>query len=140
MVIFEYPVMITPDEFKTARGIDLVAEMEQRDIEPFLNGVYLSVYEGGIYATGDRSLKNRIIEAYKTDAESAIKRALIIQAEYELTVGRIGTESGITITADGQKAVVSTNELRSKTICIDAVNALKACAVNLLYAGESELC
>ncbi len=137
MEIFEYPVTITPDELKTARGIDLVTEMQQREIGPFLNGVYLSVYEGGIYATGDRNLKDRIIKAHIADAGSAIKRALIIQAEYELGVGRIGTESGITITADGQKAVVSSHELRSKAICIDAVNALKSCAVNLLYAGES---
>lgn len=138
MDIFEYPVMITPDELKTARGIDLAAEMQQRDIAPFLNGVYMSVYEGGIYATGDRGIKNRIIQARIEDAKSAIKRALLLQAEYELGVGRIGTESGITVTADGQKAVVSKDELRSKTICIDAVNALKACAVNLLYAGEIE--
>lgn len=137
MEIFEYPVMITVDELKTARGIDLTNEMQQRDIPAFLNGVYLSVYEGGIYATGDRSIKDRIINAYTDDTSPAIKRALLIQAEYELSVGRIGTESGITITADGQKAVVSAQELRSKTVCIDAVNALKACKVNLLYAGES---
>ena len=137
MEIFDYPVKITPDELKTARGIDLASEMQQREIPAFLNGVYLSVYEGGIYATGDRSVKDRIINAYTADTSPAIKRALLIQAEYELSVGRVGTEGGITITADGQKAVVSLNELRSKTICIDAVNALKSCKVNLLYAGES---
>lgn len=136
MAIFDYPVTVTPAELKTARGIDLANEMSQQDINPFLNGVYMSVYEGGIYATGDRKLKNRIILDFKEDTEPAIKRAIIIQAEYELAVGRIGTESGITITADGQKAVVSSGELRTKTLCIDAVNALKACAINLLYAGE----
>ena len=136
MKIFDYPVIITADELKASRGIDLVAEMLPNEIDPFLNGVYMSVYEGGIYATGDRSLKDRIINAHKESTETAIKRALLIQAEYELAVGRIGTESGITVTADGQKAIVSSVELRSKTICIDAVNALKSCAVNLLYAGE----
>lgn len=139
MTIFEeYPVTITASELKTATGLDLVEEMEQAEIAPFLQKVCLSVYEGGIYATGDRELKDRIIAAHYEKAETAIKRALIIQAEYEHGVGRVGTESGITITADGQKAVVSKAELRSKALCIDAVNALKACSVNLLYAGETE--
>jgi hypothetical protein len=139
MTIFEeYPVTITASELKTATGLDLAEEMEQGEIAPFLQKVCLSVYEGGIYATGDRELKDRIIAAHYEKAETAIKRALIIQAEYEHGVGRVGTESGITITADGQKAVVSTAELRSKALCIDAVNALKACSVNLLYAGETE--
>ena len=139
MTIFEeYPVTITASELKTATGLDLAEEMEQAEIAPFLQKVCLSVYEGGIYATGDRELKERIIKTHKDKAENAIKRALIIQAEYEHGVGRVGTESGITITADGQKAVVSTAELRSKALCIDAVNALKACSVNLLYAGETE--
>ena len=100
MTIFEeYPVTITASELKTATGLDLVEEMEQAEIAPFLQKVCLSVYEGGIYATGDRELKDRIISAHYEKAETAIKRALIIQAEYEHGVGRIGTESGITITA-----------------------------------------
>ncbi len=136
MEIFDYPVTITPDDIKTATGLDLAEEYEQREIKPFLNRVYMSVYEGGIYATGDRTIKDRIIEANKTAVETAIKRALIMQAEYEHAFGRFGTESGITVGADGQKAVISTQELRSKTICIDALNALKASSVNLLYAGE----
>lgn len=136
MKIFEYPVMITPDEIKTAVGLDLAEEYAQREIQPFLNGVCMSVYDGGIYATGDRTLKDRIITAHKKNTEPAIKRALIMQAEYEHGIGRIGTESGITIAADGQKNVIGNLELRSKAICIDAVNALKACAVNILYAGE----
>lgn len=136
MDIFDYPITITPDELKTATGLDLAAEYEQREILPFLNRVYMSVYEGGIYATGDRTIKARIIQAHETAVKSAIKRALIMQAEYEHAFGRFGTESGITVGADGQKAVIANAELRSKAICIDAVNALKACAINLLYAGE----
>ena len=61
MDIFEYPILVTPDEIKTATGLDLAEEYEQREIQPFLNRVYLSVYEGGIYATGDRPIKDRII-------------------------------------------------------------------------------
>jgi hypothetical protein len=99
-----------------------------------MNELHLSVYDGGIYATGDREIKNRIIEAHE-DAKNAVKRALVIQAEYLHGVGNIGTESGITITADGQKAVVGKSELRSKTLCIDAVNALKACSTPIVYAG-----
>ena len=138
MTLFEYPVMITADEIKTATGLDLGQEYEQREIAPFLHRVHLSVYDGGIYATGDRSIKDRIITAHKTETENAIKRSLIMQAEYEHAFGRIGTESGITVTADGQKSVVTKTDLRSKTLCIDAVNALKACSINLLYAGETE--
>ena len=50
--------------------------------------------------------------------------------------GNVGTESGITLTADGQKAVVGLRELRSKYICPAAIDALKACSIPLLYAGE----
>lgn len=138
MNIFDYPVTITADELKTATGLDLAKEYEQREITPFLNRVHLSIYESGVFATGDRELKTRIITAHKTKAENALKRALIMQAEYEHAFGRFGTESGITISADGQKAVISKHELQSKTLCIDAVNALRGCSVPLLYAGESD--
>lgn len=87
------------------------------------------------YLTGASDLKDRIIQA-NPDCATAIKRALLIQAIYMLESGDVGTESGITITADGQKAVVSRTELRSKTICSAAVDALKACPVPILYAGE----
>jgi hypothetical protein len=136
MDIFDYPVTITPDEIKTATGLDLAKEYEQREIQPFLNRVYMSVYEGGIYATGDRTIKAKSIQEHESDVKSAIKRALIMQAEYEHAFGRFGTESGITVGADGQKVVIGNAELRSKAICIDAVNALKASFVNILYAGE----
>ena len=137
MNLFDYPVMITTDELKTAVGLDLASEYEQSEIPAFLHRVHLSVYDGGIYATGDRELKERIISAHLEKVSPAIKRALIFQAEYEHGVGRIGTESGITITADGQKAVVGKQELRSKALCIDAVNALKAAKINIVYAGEN---
>lgn len=136
MEIFDYPVKITPDELKTATNLDLAAEYEQNEITPFLNRVCLSVYEGGIYATGDRELKNRIITAHLEDTKNAIKKALIMQAEYEHGFGRFGTESGITIGADGVKSVISKSDLISKAICIDALNALRSCKINLLYAGE----
>ena len=136
MEMFDYPVKITPDELKTATNLDLAAEYEQNEITPFLNRVCLSVYEGGIYATGDRELKNRIIIAHLEGTKNAIKKALIMQAEYEHGFGRFGTESGITIGADGVKAVISKSDLISKAICIDALNALRSCKINLLYAGE----
>lgn len=152
MDLFKYPVMITADELKTATGLDLAAEYEQREIAPFLHGVHSTVYESGVYATGDRYLKERIIKKYlvikeidketgvEKDTEGteiALKRALIRQAEYEHAFGRIGTESGITIGADGQKALISRQDLQSKTLCIDAVNALRGCKIALLYAGET---
>lgn len=136
MSIFSYPVEITTEEVKNETGIDLIDEYGRTNVPMFMNAVYSSVYEGAIYATGAREVKDRIIEKHKAVTENAIKRALILQATYMHEDGNVGTESGITITADGQKAVVSKADLRAKTVCIAAIDALKACACPLLYAGE----
>ena len=136
MSLFSYPVEITTAELKNESGIDIEHELNGKNVKAFFNTVYSSVYDGCIYATGDKSVKDRIIETYKTLTENAIKRALILQAEYIFEIGSIGTESGITIGTDGQKSVISKDELRSKTICISAIDALKACPIPLLYAGE----
>lgn len=136
MSIFSYPITITIEELKNESGIDLVKEYGQSNVQLFMNVVHSSVYDGAIYATGAREIKDRIIEHHKAVTENAIKRALILQAMYMHEDGNIGTESGITITADGQKAVVSKTDLRAKTVCIAAIDALKSCACPLLYAGE----
>lgn len=135
MNIFSYPVTITYDELKTECGIDLATEVGKEKERSFMNGVNRAIYDGGVYLTGASDLKDRIIKA-NPDCATAIKRALLVQAQYMLDAGDVGTESGITITADGQKAVVSRSELRSKTMCPAAVDALKACPVPILYAGE----
>ena len=135
MALFKYPVQITASEIKTELGIDLSEEYGNR-FNGFLNDVHSSIYEGGIYATGDKDIKDRIIKKHKNIIENAIKRASIFQASYIHETGSIGTESGITITGDGQKAVVNKYDLRSKNICIAALDALKACSIPLLYAGE----
>lgn len=135
MNIFSYPVTITYDELKTECGIDLATEVGKEKERSFMNGVNRAIYDGGVYLTGASDLKDRIIKA-NPDCATAIKRALLVQAQYMLDAGDVSTESGITITADGQKAVVSRSELRSKTICPAAVDALKACPVPILYAGE----
>ena len=101
-----------------------------------MNNVHSSVYDGAIYATGAREIKDRIILEHLNKTENAIKRALIIQATYMDDEGNVGTESGITIAADGQKAVVSKLDLRAKNVCIAAIDALKACSCPILYAGE----
>lgn len=136
MSIFSYPVEITVEDLKNERALDLIKEYGKTEAKGFLADVHASVYEGGIYATGARDIKDRIITAHLPKTENAIKRALIMQAEYMNDEGNVGTTSGITISADGQKAVVNKTELRSKNICIAAMDALKACSVPLLYAGE----
>lgn len=136
MSIFSYPVEITMEELKNEKNLDLVRAYGQNGVKPFLNEVFFAVYEGGIYATGDRDIKDRIITRHIEKTERAIKRALIIQAVYMHYEGNPGTASGITITADGQKAVVSKQDLRAKILCPAAVDALKACSIPLLYAGE----
>lgn len=136
MSIFSYPVEITVEELKNERGLDLVKDYGKAAVKGFLSDVHAAVYEGGIYATGDRDIKDRIISAHIEKTENAIKRALIMQAAYMNDEGNVGTASGITISADGQKAVVGKTELRSKNICIAAMDALKGCSIPLLYAGE----
>lgn len=133
--IFLYPVTITYEELKNETGIELNAEYAPGEKQAFMNKLYRSVYDGGIYATGASDIKDRIINANEA-CKNAIKRALLIQAEYLLDVGDAGTDSGITISEDGQKAVISRKELRSKSLCTAAVDALKACPVPIMYAGE----
>jgi hypothetical protein len=136
MSIFSYPVEITAEDIKTECGFDLANEYGASNVRLFLNTVHSAVYDGAIYATGDMDIKNRIIEKHLEYTDPAIKKALILQAIYLNDVGNIGTESGITITADGQKAVVSKLDLREKAVCIAAIDTLKACACPILYAGE----
>ena len=136
MAIFEYPVTINGVDLKNERGIDIIQEYGSSHAKAFLSEVHSAVYDGGIYATGDSDIKNRIINAHVDTVKNAIKRSLILQAAYMHDNGNVGTESGITITADGQKAVVGLREIRSKYICPAALDALKACSIPLLYAGE----
>ena len=133
-----YPVMITADELKNERDIDIAKEYATAFLQrSFMSDVHAAVYEGVIYATGDRDIKDRIIETHKDKTEKAIKRALILQAAYMHDEGNAGTASGVTIAADGQKAVIGRAELRSKNVCIAALDALKACSCPILYAGEA---
>ena len=138
MAMFEYPVMITAEDIKNECGFDLVEEYGASNVPHFLALVHSSVYDGCIYATGMSDIKDRIINKFKSDCEIPIKRALVTQAAYINSQGHIGTESGITITADGQKAVVNKFELRSKNVALGALDILKACKIPLLYAGEGE--
>lgn len=131
-----YPVTVDDSAIKNARGIDIKQEYGETGAQAFLIDVHNAIYEGCIYATGDRTIKNAIITGNKDAVMKSIQRALILQAGYMHEEGNAGTASGITITADGQKAVVTKNELRSKTICPSALDALKACAYPILYAGE----
>lgn len=136
MAIYKYPVEITSADLKNAGNIDIVGEYGESGVVPFLYAIHTAIYEGGIYATGDRVVKDRIIEAHKDKVAESIQKALVLQGIYMHDVGNVGLESGITITADGQKAVVGLREIRSKMICPEAVNALKACRIPILYAGE----
>lgn len=136
MSVFSYPVEITMEEIKNECGFDLVQDYGTNGMRVFLNAVHSAVYDGCIYATGDKDIKDRIIVAHRDKTEPSIKKALLLQAMYMNEQGNIATESGITITADGQKAVVNKLDLREKSVCIASVDALKACACPILYAGE----
>jgi hypothetical protein len=136
MGVFSYPVEITVEDIKNECGFDVTSVYGASNVRVFMNSVHYSVYEGAIYATGERGIKDRIIAAHSANTTPAIKRALVLQASYMNDEGNVGTASGITITSDGQKAVVGKNDLRAKTVCIAAIDALKACACPILYAGE----
>lgn len=133
----DYPVTIAAEELKNERDLDIVKEYPTAFLQrAFMNEVHASIYEGAIYATGDRDIKNRIITEHKDKTENAIKRALILQAAYMHEEGSAGTSNGVTITADGQKSVIGRHELRSKVVCLAAFDALKACGIPILYCGE----
>ena len=136
MALFEYPVMITVAELKNERDLDITKEYSVYERTAFMADVHSAIYEGAIYATGDKDIKDRIINTHKTKMETAIKRALILQATSMHDEGNVGTSSGITATADGQKSGVGKMELRSKRVCLAAFDALKACPYSILYAGE----
>ena len=136
MSLFSYKVYITNEDMKNERGIDLVNSYGSAGALTFLSEVHTAIYESGIYATGERRIKDRIIDEGGVKTALAIKKALILQAAYMHDEGNAGTANGITITADGQKSVVTKNELRSKTICISAMDVLKSCEYPLMYAGE----
>lgn len=136
MSIFNYPVQITADELKTEKGIDVEEEYDAALVVPFLNEVASAVYESAIYVTGDRDIKERIISHNLEKVSNSIKRALVAQAAYMNDVGNVGTESGISITGSGASTVVGLRDLRSKNVCPAAIDALKSCAIPLLYAGE----
>ena len=83
MSIFSYPVEITVEDLKNERALDLTKEYgTSGSTKAFFSDVYAAVYDGGIYATGDRDIKDRIIAAHREKVENAIKRALIMQAAY----------------------------------------------------------
>lgn len=132
---FGYPVMITEADVKNNADIDLSAEYGSSGARRILNEAHFAVYDGGIYATGDRNIKDKLIAAHE-DTALAIKRALVFQVMYLNDIGSVQTESGIASTADGNKTVVTKQELQSKSLCIAAVNALKACTTPIVYAGE----
>ena len=95
MSVFSYPVEITMEEIKNECGFDLVQDYGTNGMRVFLNAVHSAVYDGCIYATGDKDIKDRIILAHRDKTEPSIKKALLLQAMYMNEQGNIATESGI---------------------------------------------
>ena len=54
----KYPIELTVERLKTERGLDITALYGNR-AQAFLSDVHVAVYEGCIYATGAREIKDR---------------------------------------------------------------------------------
>ena len=55
----DYPVKITAEELKNERNIDIAGEYGTALMVSFMSDVHSSIYEGAIYATGDKGIKNK---------------------------------------------------------------------------------
>ncbi|MGN0807976.1 MAG: hypothetical protein ACI4MN_05990 [Candidatus Coproplasma sp.] len=138
--LFDYPVMITEEEFKNNTGYDLAVELDgnnnARKVKNFLNQVHRIVYDDLIYSIGNKSIKKRMIEYYADDLKNEIKKALIAQGEYLLDNGDISLWNGAVVAANGTVAVSDSGLIAQKIVALSVINILRATEPNLLYMGE----
>ena len=136
--LYNYPVTINDYEFLTATGIDLKNELQleqEIEVRDWLNAAHENLYNR-IYRTGGKTLKDRIIVAYKETLTKPIKRALIAQLKYMLDAnGDYGVVDGSNTNADGQLVLVNSELIANKIVAPKAIEILKSAKPNLLL-GE----
>lgn len=136
MELYDYPVMLTAEEYTNATGVDLAAEVNDKgQVKRLLNRAHSHIYDFLIYSTGRSDIKDRIINAYKDRLEKPIKRALVLQVGYLLENGAIGDWNGLIATAESGADLKSTQELVQKILSPEVINILGATQPNILYAG-----
>ena len=137
MELYDYPVMLTAEEYTNATGIELVARCgnDAANVKRLLNRAHSHIYDFLIYSTGCSDIKDRIINAYRDRLEKPIKRALIMQVGYLLENGAIGDWNGLIATAESGADLKSTQELVQKILSPEIINLLGSTQPNILYAG-----
>jgi hypothetical protein len=136
--LYDYPVTLNDEEFKSATGIDLKTELgAEQDVEArdWLNAAHENVYNR-IYKIGGKSLKDGIIVDYIDYLQKPIKRCLIAELKYMLNAnGDYGVADGSNVNADGQLVVVDKERIIPKILAPKVVEILKSARPNLLM-GE----
>lgn len=136
MELYDYPVMLTEEEYTNATGVDLKAELgKAAQVKRLFNRAHSHIYDFLIYSTGRSDIKDRIINAYKDRLEKPIKRALILQVGYLFENGAIGDWNGLIATTESGADLKSTQELVQKILSPEVINVLGATQPNILYAG-----
>lgn len=136
MELYDYPVMLTEEEYTNATGVNLTAELKiATQVKRLLNRAHSHIYDFLIYSTGRADIKDRIINAYKDRLEKPIKRALVLQVGYLLENGAIGDWNGLIATTESGADLKSTQEIVQKIISPEVINVLGATQPNILYAG-----
>lgn len=134
----DLPVTINSEDCKTYGGLDLDVEIEgqtNEKVSNFLDTVHSHIFDFLIYSTGDRRIKNAIIEKYRSELEKPIKRALITQAKYLINSGNIELFNGVIKTVNGVD-VKATADIIEKVLAPTIINILGSTKPNILFAGR----
>lgn len=134
----DLPVTITSDDCEKFGGLDLANEIDgdsNERIVAFLDTVHSHIYDFLIYQTGDKDIKNAIIEKYRDRLEKTIKRALVVQAQYLISSNNIELWNGVVKTVNGVD-VKDTADIIQKVLAPTIINLLGSTKPNILFAGR----
>jgi len=134
----DLPVKITSEDCEKYGGLDLYRDIvgdSNEKISTFLDTVHSHIYDFLIYSTGDRKIKNDIIEKFIEELEKPIKRALIVQAQYLISNNNIELFNGVVKTVNGVD-VKDTADIIQKVLAPTIINILGSTKPNILFAGR----
>ncbi|GEM_PF-2178331 len=131
------PVTITSDDVEKYNGVVLENEIagdSNQKVAIFLDTVHSVIFDFLIYSTGEKSIKNAIIEKYP-QVQTAIKKALLKQVSYLLESGNIELYNGL-VKSVGNVAVVATSDVIEKIVAPSVINVLSSEKPNILFSGR----
>lgn len=131
------PVTITSDDVEKYNGVVLENEIagdNNQKVAIFLDTVHSVIFDFLIYSTGEKSIKNAIIEKYP-QVQTAIKKALLKQVSYLLESGNIELYNGL-VKSVGNVAVVATSDVIEKIVAPSVINVLSSEKPNILFSGR----